>query len=262
MIDLVKWLLVPGSLPFLALGLVAGVAWLYAGPRGKWWARAWLTALLAAYAVFAMPIGADLLRRPLVRGYLPISSADREKGIDTLVVLSTGGEVYRAYGWEVAEMGRSTSYNAMEAARLYRLLAPAHVIVSDGIVDPGSRTQTEAEVLAAALVHLGVARNRIVLEPDSRSTHEQAVNVAGLLKARDTRRFLLVTNASHMPRAEASFRQLDLDPVPCVAGLAGDGEAGGIWRRFVPSLNALDESSAAIYEYLAGVYYAVKGWTR
>lgn len=259
MVDFAKSFLVPGSLSVLAAGLVAGVALLYGPPRARRWARAWLTLLLLVYAALAVPACAGLLRLPLKGGLQPIDSRNRAQGIETVVVLSTGGFVYRAHGEEVAEMGRSTAYNALEAARLYRLLAPARVIVSGGIVETGSRRQTEAETLAAGLVALGVPRDRLVMEARSRTTREQAVNVAALLRRFGTTRFLLVTGGSHMARATASFRHLGLAPVACVSRDAGDESEG--WRRFVPSLHGLDESRDTIYEYAARLYYWTKGWT-
>jgi uncharacterized SAM-binding protein YcdF (DUF218 family) len=259
MAEIIKSFLVPGSISFFVAGLTIGVGLLYGTDRMKRWARAWLTVLLAVYAFLATPLGADWVAAPLVHSFTPIMSADQARGIDTVVVLSTGGETYRAYGDEVAEMGKGTAYNALEAARLYRLLRPKTFIASGGIVEPGSRRETEAAVLAGGMVRLGVPRDRIVLEPGSRTTHEQAVNVTRLLQQRGVRRFLLVTGADHMPRANASFRDLGLQPVPSVSLFAMAG-ADGAWHRLRPSINALRQSDWACYEYLARVYYWKQGW--
>jgi uncharacterized SAM-binding protein YcdF (DUF218 family) len=179
--------------------------------------------------------------------------------LDAMVVLSTGGEVFRAYGQEVAEMGKATAFNALEAARVYRLVAPPAVIASGGIVDPEARRAPEAEVLAAGLVRLGIPRDRIILESRSRTTREQAMNVAEMLKKRRVTRFLLVTTADHMPRARATFRELGLDPVPCVSRFA-IATHPSLWQRLRPSINALRQSDWACYEYLARIYYWWQGW--
>jgi uncharacterized SAM-binding protein YcdF (DUF218 family) len=133
------------------------------------------------------------------------------------------------------------------------------VIASGGIVEPGSRTTTEAGVLADALVRLGVPRERIALEPRSRTTREQAVNVAGMLKKGGVGRFLLVTNASHMPRASAAFRELGFQPVASVS-LYAVGTPPGFWHRLRPGVSALRQSDWACYEYLARIYYWYEGW--
>jgi uncharacterized SAM-binding protein YcdF (DUF218 family) len=259
MSTLVKFLLVPGSIAFLVVSLVVGVALLYGTDRMRRWGRTWLALILLVYAVLATPLGADFVAAPLVRGFTPITSAEQAAGVDAMVVLSTGGEVYQAYGEEVAEMGKATSFNALEAARLYRLVSPRTIIVSGGIVDPGARRVAEAEVLANGLARLGVPRERMLLESRSRTTRDQAVNVAEMLKAHRVRRFLLVTGADHMPRARATFRDLGLQPIASVAKYAMAYHPS-LWQRLRPSINALRESDWACYEYLARVYYWWQGW--
>jgi uncharacterized SAM-binding protein YcdF (DUF218 family) len=259
MVNLVKLFLVPGSIPFLVAGLALGVGLLYAGDRPRRWGRAWLTVLLLAYAFLSTPLGADFVASALVPRSTSVTRPEQAAGIDTLVVLSTGGEVYRARGEEVVEMGRPTSFNAMEAARLYRLVSPRTVIASGGIVDPLSRRLPEADALAGGLVRLGVPRERIVLESRSRTTREQAVNVAAALKKRGITRFLLVTTSDHMPRAAATFRELGLQPVPS-ASVVVMTNGTGILERLYPSVGALRQSGWACYEYLARTYYWSRGW--
>jgi uncharacterized SAM-binding protein YcdF (DUF218 family) len=259
MSTLVKALFVPGSISFLVVALIVGVAMLYGRERARRWGRLWLTAVLLVYAFLSTPLGADVVSAPLLRGFTPVTSKEQAQGVDTLVVLSTGGEVYRAYGEEVAEMGKATAFNALEAARLYHLLGPRTVVSSGGIVDPQARRVTEAEILARGLVGLGVPSARIVLEPRSRTTREQAVNVAEMLKKRGIRRFVLVTGADHMPRARATFRELGLDPVPSVAKYAMAWHPS-LRQQLSPGINALRQSDWACYEYLARIYYWWKGW--
>lgn len=259
MADLVKTFVVPGSLSFLVAGLVLGVALLYGNDRVRRWGRAWLTGLVVAYGLLSTPLGADLLTAPLVGAAARVTSPAQAAGIDTIVVLSTGGQVFRAEGGEVTEMGEGTSLNAIEAARLYRLLPSPKVIASGGIVNPESRREPEAEVLARGLVRLGIPRDRIALEPRSRTTREQAVNVAQLLRQRGVRRFILVTAADHMPRSLRSFRRQGLTPVPSASRMAA-ATPPGLWWRLRPGLGALEESERACYEYLARLYYWTSGW--
>jgi uncharacterized SAM-binding protein YcdF (DUF218 family) len=259
MSTLVKSFFVPGSISFLVAGLVIGVGLLYLGDRAKRCGRGWLTVLLLVYGVLSTPLGADWVAAPLVRRFTPITSGDQARGIDTVVVLSVGGEVYRAHGQEVAEMGKATAFNALEAARLSRLLPASTFVASGGIVTPGARREPEAQVLANGMVRLGIPRDRVVLESKSRTTREQAINVAALLQKRGVRRFILVTAADHMPRASATFRDLGLQPVPSVAVFA-IATAPNLRDRLRPSINALRQSDWACYEYLARIYYWAQGW--
>jgi hypothetical protein len=93
-----KELLVPGSIAFFGLGLAVGILTLYApAPLAKW-ARWWLALLGAVYLTLSTPLGAELVARPLVRGYAPLADAAQARDARALVVLSVGAETYHANG--------------------------------------------------------------------------------------------------------------------------------------------------------------------
>jgi uncharacterized SAM-binding protein YcdF (DUF218 family) len=68
----------------------------------------------------------------------------------------------------------------------------------------------------------GIARNRLLVEPTARNTYENAIRTAQLLGPKGFGRWIIVTSASHIPRAIGSFRKAGLLveawPVPDVAG--------------------------------------------
>jgi uncharacterized SAM-binding protein YcdF (DUF218 family) len=257
---LVKASLVPGSIPFFCLGLIAGIGLLYGPVSLVKWARRWLVFLLASYAFLSTPLGADLVSGPLVHQFAPIATRQEAKGTTTLVVLSVSSEVYRANGQKVAELGKATAFNALEAARVFRLLQNPDVIVSGGSPDPSDPGPTPSEILSESLVKLGVPAERILAEPRSATTREQAVFVSDLLRARHIREFVLVTEANHMPRAVGAFRALGLDPIPSSPALAVE-RATGFVNRLRPGLAELRQSDWASYEHMARFYYWLRGWT-
>jgi uncharacterized SAM-binding protein YcdF (DUF218 family) len=259
MVQTTKLFLVPGSLQFFGLGLLLGVALLYGNARWQRWGRAWLIVLALAYGALSTPVGSDLLASPLTRQYGSLTAPGQAPGIDTIVTLTTGTFVYRADGLEVVEMGVATAHNALETARVYRLLGAHTVLATGGIVVPGHQRTPEAAALGDGLVRLGIPRDRIVLETQSRTTREQAVKSAAILRQRATRRFVLITDSEHMPRAMAAFRGEGLDPVPSVATLATTTPPGLIYR-LQPNLDAYLQSDRACYEYLARVYYWAQDW--
>ena len=258
MAQTLKLFLVPGSIQFLAIGLALGVGLLYAGPRLARWGRRWLTGLLPLYLFLSMPIGADIVAAPLRWRYGSLSSAQQVARVDTIVTLTTGSLVYKANGLEVDEMGLFTSQNAMETARVYRLLGSPTVIATGGIIPGGDQRFPEAELMADGLVRLGVPRERILLETRSRNTREQAANSAEMLRKRETKRFVLITDSDHMRRALATFRRLGLDPVPSVAALTY-ATPPGILNRLRPEVGAYRLSDHACYEYFAIAYYWSRG---
>jgi uncharacterized SAM-binding protein YcdF (DUF218 family) len=70
-----------------------------------------------------------------------------------------------------------------------------------------SQGASEAQRAAVFFTSMGLSRDRIRYESASRTTHENAV-LGALLPGVDRRKgWLLVTTASHMPRAMASYRK-------------------------------------------------------
>jgi uncharacterized SAM-binding protein YcdF (DUF218 family) len=57
---------------------------------------------------------------------------------------------------------------------------------------------------------------RVVIETHSRNTHENAVFAKAALRPKPSERWLLITSASHMPRAMGAFRQnsIPVEPWP------------------------------------------------
>ncbi|MCX6545060.1 MAG: YdcF family protein [Acidobacteria bacterium] len=258
--NIVKSLLIPGSIPFLVFGLVAGVALLFGPQALQRWARRWLLLLLLLYGFLSTPFGANMLAGPLVREFSPIQTREQAGGADTVVVLSVSSSVYSANGQAVAEMGKATALNALEAARVFRLLGHPAVVASGGMVDGGQPGPTPGEILRNALVTLGVPEQYIETESRSRTTREQGLFVAELLRARGVRRFVLVTEANHMPRAVATFRQLGLDPLPSPSPFFLESPKG-ILQQLRPNFSALQLSDWASYEHLARAYYWLRGWS-
>ena len=103
-------------------------------------------------------------------------------------------------------------------------------------------------------------REELVLESESRNTHENAVFTARLFKEHGWRSALLVTSGMHMPRALASFRKAGLDPVPASTDIvAPAGGAGGAFA-FLPSATALEITTRAIKELIGVAVYRLHGW--
>jgi uncharacterized SAM-binding protein YcdF (DUF218 family) len=146
------------------------------------------------------------------------------------------------------------------AAALWHAGKVKYVLVSGGNLPWQTHAAPEAAVIAALLRDLGVAPDAIVLEEASATTRENAVNSAALWQQRGFRTGLLVTSASHMPRALAAFRKvgLDLAPVPV------DRRAGLTPFRTVfdvlPDSGALHATTSVLKEWIGLAVYRWRGW--
>ena len=111
------------------------------------------------------------------------------------------------------------------------------------------------------LVDLGVPREAIRAEAESRNTEENAKFVAELLKDRDRPKALLVTSAWHMRRALLMYRRYapDLEIVPAPSDYENTVKraqplTGG---DFFPDFYALEASSTAWKEILGYWWYKI-----
>jgi len=153
-----------------------------------------------------------------------------------------------------------TSDRVFHAARLFKAGKVDHVLASGGNLPWQGPAPPEAESMAELLVELGVPRSAIVLESASRTTRENAVNSAAILKANGWRRVLLVTSAAHMPRALAVFRLAGIDAIPAVTDIrVTHGGSLGVFD-LLPDADALARTTEATKEWIGLIVYRMRGW--
>ncbi len=93
-------------------------------------------------------------------------------------------------------------------AKLARAYPDARIVYSSGDASLLGDEPPEASFVPPSLDSFGVPRARVVLETRSRNTAENAVFSKALAQPKPGERWLLVTSASHMPRAIGCFRQV------------------------------------------------------
>jgi len=154
---------------------------------------------------------------PLLYATLPLSTAPLRilenshevpkitQQVDGIIVL--GG--HTGDGW-VSETRDQPQQNAAadrmtKAVMLHRQQPQAMLIFSgfSGALSP--RGWNEAETTRRLLAELGLAESGALFEVTSRNTWENAVNSLKVAVPQPGSRWILVTSASHMPRAVAAF---------------------------------------------------------
>jgi uncharacterized SAM-binding protein YcdF (DUF218 family) len=241
----------------LVLGTLGGVALLFVRRLARW-ARLWLVFLSVTYLLLSIPAVSWWLERGTRPTYPAIATAAEARGATAIVVLGNGLVSYQESGLAIESLTRRSAYNALEGARLYRLLHPSLVIASGGLADAEMHRRSEAEALRDALASLGVPREAIVVETRSTNTADQAQFVGPLLRGHA--RFVLITTPIHMPRAMTLFRSRGLDPVPAPSRIDYTSAVQDSLLRFLPTSNALRASELSMYEYLGFAYAKTRGW--
>jgi uncharacterized SAM-binding protein YcdF (DUF218 family) len=164
-----------------------------------------------------------------------------------------------------AERGQATLNEAGERvttmAELSRRFPQARVLLSGGAnhvltVEP----VTESAVARDVLVGLGIDPARIEMEERSRDTCENAEQSLRLAKPQPSERWVLVTSASHMPRAVACFRAAGFSITPFSVDYRTRGPAD--LRRPVDSIaEGLEALDLAAHEWIGLASYRLFGRT-
>ena len=109
------------------------------------------------------------------------------------------------------------------------------------------------------LTVMGVPAKHLLLENESRNTHDNAVNTAQLLKSRGMRRVLLVTSAYHMRRSQALFAAQGLEVVPAPTDYQ-QLVAKQVLPDWLPVVSNLHQSTNALHEIVGYWVYRWNGW--
>lgn len=253
----------------LGLGLLLQLAGLGAASRGR--ARCALALSgtgIGLIGLFAMPLTSRQLIWGLEDQAAALTPSTLPKA-DAVVVLGGGLKPALAprRGVEMAEGGdRLLTGLRLMRANSAPLLITSGSNVSFTAADPAPPEAISARDLA---VELGLPAHRILINPGSRTTAEEARDIGALARQRGWSRILLVTSAFHMPRSLATFRQrsgLSVIPVACDYQLPsraayGKPTAGSIVKSLFPDAEALYLSSVALKEHLGLAVYRLKGWS-
>lgn len=110
-------------------------------------------------------------------------------------------------------------------------------------------------VVRSELLAFGAAADRIVVEPRSRNTRENAVEAARLIAERGWRSVVILTSVSHVERAAGCFHRLGLRP-DVLAVMDAPPLPDGTPRAAV-----LRRSSDLLHELIGRVVYRVVGYS-
>ena len=167
-----------------------------------------------------------------------------------------------------ADRGQTTLNEAGErvttVAELSRKFPQARILLASGANAGHALTAqpvTEAAIVRDMLVDLGVDANRMEIEEHSLDTIENAEQSMLLAKPLPGQAWVLVTSASHMPRAVASFRAVGFPVIPNPVDFRTQGPAN--IRRPVESIaEGLQALDLAAHEWLGLVMYRLTGRTK
>jgi uncharacterized SAM-binding protein YcdF (DUF218 family) len=208
------------------------------------------TSFLLLYLLSISPVS-DFLLKPLEKSTAH-DNTKNEKA-DAIVVL--GGGV-RDLSWLELESQPSEMSLArlIAGVKLYKELHIPLVIIG-GNGNPFEQEIKEAEAMGRTARGIGVPEKDIITENAPRNTLESATAAKKLIKGNC---IILVTSAYHMKRSSAMFRKQGFDVVPAPAGYKSEQRGPSLYSC-IPRAGSLNDSSAALAEYLSLFWYTMTG---
>lgn len=229
------WFLLQPSTLLIAL-VVGGFAVLMCGHIRAAKACLMLAGLIGLAALSPLP---NVLTLPLEERFTRPSLEGAQ--IAGIVILGGGEDADVAEG-RGAHALNEAGERITEAVAISRRFPSARIVFSGGSGKLGAGHPSEASVVARMLIGMGVAAERLTLEDRSRDTFENAQLTRALLTPAAGERWLLVTSATHMPRAMGVFRKAGfaLEPWPVDYRTRGGADAAAPFSSAADGLRRLD----------------------
>ena len=198
-----------------------------------------LCAALVAY-LGSIPLVGDALLGPLERQYSPLDAGTPTTGY--VVVLGSGYTPHDGIPITAA-LDPDGLARLVEGVRLVRLQGSARLVLSGGALPGYSPPAIGYAVLAR---DLGIPDTSIVVSSQSINTAAESQAVARLVGQAP---FILVTSASHMPRAMRLMQRAGLHPIPAPTAQRVGGPRRPL-LGLIPSSAGLESTGRALHEYL------------
>ncbi len=212
--------------------------------------RILVTVGVVMLAVFSSGTVSDRILGPMERSFPPFTAV--QERVKWIVVLG-GGHTSDPALPVTSQISPESLQRLTEAIRIYRSLPGSKLILSGGAVfDPAS----EAEIFRQTARAIGIPPQDLVLSDRARDTEEEARFIREMVGGDP---LVLVTSASHMPRAVALFRKRGMNPIPAPAAHLVKRRQGPVPEDFYPSTMALLKAQLAIREYLGMTWLKLSG---
>jgi uncharacterized SAM-binding protein YcdF (DUF218 family) len=248
----------PATWPWwLALLAFASLA-LSRSPRSLSIARASSGVAVAIFVGFAILPAGYWLIRPLETRFPRQLTVDAQAFEPDHIVVLAGAETLGPSAYRNQLEVNRAGERVIEGAALAHGIPGATLWIVGGVRRSPSPT-ADVEWTTAAWQRLGLAPERLRMVD---RTPDTCANAKGVARLRPVGGILLVTSASHMPRAVACFTAagLQVRPYPVDYSI---WPAAGIADTFSTDLSTnMERTDAALHEWIGLIYYRLQGRTR
>lgn len=176
---------------------------------------------------------------------------DRNQSVSRIVVLGCG-HINDGMLPKTAQLQSCSLYRLAEAMRIYHL-NPRSQIITTGY--GGNEPFSNADLVRQVAISMGIPEHKIRAVSHPKDTEEEAQAIAKLLGDKS---FILVTSASHMPRAMRIFEEQGLHPIAAPTGHLAKDPSRAFWWEHLPKAGSIKLVERWWYETLGKVWFELR----
>jgi uncharacterized SAM-binding protein YcdF (DUF218 family) len=154
--------------------------------------------------------------------------------------------------------GASDRY--IQAVRLYKLGHIKKILIAGGSGSVLRQQYKEADFVKEELLVMGVAKDDILSDNQSRNTYENAVYSKKLLDSLQLKGpYLLITSAMHMKRSKQVFAKVGLNTIAYPCNFTSINNPQLFWESVIPSHHAFQGWDNYLKEVVGLLVYKMTG---
>ena len=185
--------------------------------------------------------------------------ADPPQGsYDAIIVL--GG--FSTYNQEFDRINfTSGSDRLMQGLRLLKQGVAPRLIISGGSGSITFADFKEGERTLTYLRKIGIPDSSVIIENESKNTHENATMTAKILQEKvKGKRYLLITSGFHMRRSLACFAKAGIECIPYSTDMHSGVGRFSLDYLFIPDVSTLNDWNMLFHEWFGCITYKAAGY--
>jgi len=208
-----------------------------------------LLSIVLIYGASIAPV-ANYLCYYLEKDYINNQTAGN-KNIDAIIVL--GGGTKDIHALKTTLNSGIEALRVLHAVVVYNQTGARYFVC----VGKGAGKVSEAQTMAKLAQSLGVPKEKIRIEPNSKNTSENASEANKMFGDRKIN-IGLVTSAFHMKRSEREFKKYLTNVVPLPAHYLYSSPGKNVVIKYMPQSEELYKTSLALKEITGQLWYRLK----
>ncbi len=214
----------------------------------------WLTVIV--FCIFSNPFISD----EFVRFYEERNSTYSELNNDYDVAIVLGGFSGYDATQEMLQFN-SAADRLLAGLKLYKTGKAKKLMIVSGSGSILNPEEKEALFVKDYLIKIGIPSSDLIIESESKNTRENAVKTAEILNEHyPTGKFILLTTASHMPRAKRCFNKVGLKTTPFSVDQKAGPRKFVFDHLFIPSIESLRAWNILTKEWAGLISYKLAGY--